>query len=160
MLSSDGSDLAAALQTIIEIGDVDELHKTIEEALDGAQLQVEVDKGVFYFYLKRQGIQRSFGARELSDGTLRFLCLVAALLTPRPPELLALNEPETSLHEDLLLPLARLIVNASSYSQIWITTHSEILANAIEDISGQASVALTMNEGETQVVGQPWYYSV
>ena len=46
-----------------------------------------------------------FTAGELSDGTLRYLCLLAVLLSPRPPELLALNEPETSIHADLLEPL-------------------------------------------------------
>jgi predicted ATPase len=160
VLANDGSDLAAALQTIIEIGDEHGLYDAIEEAFEGAQLSVEVDKGVFSFYLSRKGIRRPFIARELSDGTLRFICLVAALLTPRPPELLALNEPESSLHDDLLLPLARLIVKASENSQIWVTTHSEALASHIETLSGQQPVSLTMEHGETQVEGQAWYYHV
>ena len=52
----------------------------------------------------------SFDASELSDGTLHYLCLLAALLSPRPPSLLALNEPEASIHPDLIGPLAKLIV--------------------------------------------------
>jgi predicted ATPase len=55
------------------------------------------------------GMHRPLEAHELSDGTLRYLCLVAALLSPRPPQLLALDEPETSLHPDLLGPLAEQI---------------------------------------------------
>jgi predicted ATPase len=62
--------------------------------------------------MQMPGIQRPLEATELSDGTLRYLCLAAALLTPRPPELLALNEPETSLHPQLLAPLGRLIARA------------------------------------------------
>ena len=59
------------------------------------------------------GILRPLEARELSDGTLRYLCLIAALLSPRPATLLALNEPEMSLHPELMQPLAELIVLAS-----------------------------------------------
>ncbi|PYT29481.1 MAG: recombinase RecF, partial [Acidobacteria bacterium] len=56
-------------------------------------------------------------AARVSDGQLRF-CLCAALLSPRPPSLLALNEPETSLHPDLIDSLARLIVLASKHTQL------------------------------------------
>jgi predicted ATPase len=59
--------------------------------------------------LRQHGLLRPLKASELSDGTLRYLLLVAALLSPRPPTLMILNEPETSLHPDLLPPLARLI---------------------------------------------------
>ena len=71
------------------------------------------------------GLNRPMGAGELSDGTLRYLCLMAALLSPRPPPFLALNEPEMSLHPDLLGPLSRLIVEAAKNSQIWVTTHAD-----------------------------------
>jgi len=53
------------------------------------------------------GLLRSLKAAELSDGTLRYFLLISALLSPRPPTLMILNEPETSLHQDLLAPLAR-----------------------------------------------------
>jgi predicted ATPase len=65
--------------------------------------------------------------------------------------LLALNEPESSLHPDLLEPLARLIVQASHNSQIWITTHSIALADYIESYSGIAPVRLNKINGETVV---------
>ncbi len=67
----------------------------------------------------------------MSDGTLRFLCLAVALLSPRPPAFLAINEPENSLHRDMLPALARLIIEASRYSQIWLTSHSAELAELI-----------------------------
>jgi predicted ATPase len=65
-----------------------------------------------YGYAIDLGLPRPLKTSELSDGTLRYLLLVAALLSPRPPALMILNEPETSLHPDLLPPLARLIAQA------------------------------------------------
>ena len=88
----------------------------------------------------------------MSDGTLHYLCLLAALLSPRPPTLLALNEPEASVHPDLIGPLAKLIVRASEGSQVWITTHSQSLAEAIRLETGIPPIRLEKLEGETRVV--------
>jgi predicted ATPase len=65
-------------------------------------VDVEEQGGRFEVRLRQHGLLRSLSAAELSDGTLRYLLWTAALLTPRPPELMVLNEPETSLHPDLL----------------------------------------------------------
>jgi predicted ATPase len=62
-----------------------------------------------------------------------------------------LNEPETSLHPDLLAPLAALIARASRNSQLWITTHSRRLAEAIEEASGEPPIRLRLDDGETVV---------
>jgi predicted ATPase len=75
-------------------------------------------------------------------------------MTPRPPSLLAFNEPDTSLHPDLLDGLARMIVRASRDSQIWITTHSTRLSELIEHYSGEPGIKLELVNGETRVVGQ------
>ena len=99
------------------------------------------------------GILRPLEARELSDGTLRYLCLIAALLSPRPATLLALNEPESSLHPELMEPLAELIVGASQSSQLWVTTHSQELAMKIEKLSGNKPVNLIRTEAGTQIDG-------
>ncbi|MGV3739911.1 MAG: AAA family ATPase [Gammaproteobacteria bacterium] len=99
ILSNDGHNLAAALQTIIEIGNHELLHEVVGRAFPGSKLLIKVDnKTCFEIQLKMPGILRPLEASELSDGTLRYLCLIAALLSPRPAELLALNEPEMSLH--------------------------------------------------------------
>ncbi|MGH7485775.1 MAG: AAA family ATPase, partial [bacterium] len=131
VLSRDGSDLAAVLETILEIGDEAGLNETIAGAFGGARLRIVPNETLLSVLLEAPGLLRPLGARELSDGQLRFLCLCAALLSPRPPSLLALNEPETSLHPDLFEPLARLIARASGISQIWVTTHSRGLADRI-----------------------------
>ena len=149
VLSPDGSDLAAALQTILEIGDEAALKEAIHQALGGAELLVQADQTEFRMSLRIPGLLRPLQPREFSDGQLRFLCLCAALLSPRPPSLLALNEPETSLHPDVIDSLARLIVVASSQTQLWITTHSGILAERIEKHSGVPRVRLDMRNGET-----------
>ena len=151
VLSHNGSDLAAALQTVLEIGDDAALRATIAEGLGGATLLIESVDTLFSIKLQVPGLLRPLEARELSDGQLRFLCLCAALLSPRPPSLMALNEPETSLHPDLIDALARLIVRASKDTQLWITTHSGPLADRIEQHSGLSRVRLCMENGETLI---------
>jgi predicted ATPase len=151
VLSHDGSDLAAALQTILEIGDADALRKIVAEAFGGAALLIEAMDTLFSIKMKIPGLLRPLQSQEFSDGQVRFLCLCAALLSSRPPSLLAVNEPETSLHPDLLDALARLIVRAAKNTQLWITTHSQPLADRIEKHSGVPRVRLRMSDGETQV---------
>jgi predicted ATPase len=137
VLDAEGRDLAAALQTIIEIGDVDALHETIEDAFPGSRLQVVETRGRFDLELRAHGILRPMSAAELSDGTLRYLLLVAALLSPRPPSLMVLNEPETSLHADLVPALARLIAAASEPTQIVVVTHAKELVDALTATGAQ-----------------------
>src|SRR4029077_15520805 len=98
VLHHDGSNLAAALQTILEIRSDAALAMTLEDAFPGSRLSVEAQNGRFELLLQQHGLLRTLSAAELSDGTLRYLLWAAALLTPRPPELMVLNEPETSLH--------------------------------------------------------------
>jgi predicted ATPase len=154
VLSADGHDLAAALQTILEIGDHQALEDALDAAFPGAELTIFRERGRFEPGLVLPGIKRPFEARELSDGTLRYLCLLAVLLSPRPPALLALNEPETSIHADLLEPLARLIVEASERSQILVVTHSRVLARHIEAESRCPVFRLEKIEGETVIAGR------
>jgi len=153
VLSHDGSDLAAALQTILEIGDGAALCQTVAEAFGGAALLIEAMDTLFSMKMKIPGLLRPLQSQEFSDGQVRFLCLCAALLSPRPPSLLAVNEPETSLHPDILDALAHLIVRAAKNTQLWITTHSQPLADRIEKHSGVPRVRLCMSDGETQVEG-------
>ena len=94
-----------------------------------------------------------FEARELSDGTLRYLALAGALLSLRLPSFIALNEPESSLHPGLLEPLARLIARASERTQIWLVTHSERLAAALKGHGGVAPRTVIKKDGETWIEG-------
>ena len=132
VLAHDGCDLAAALQTIREIGDTNGLDAAIDDAFPGARLTIDVSHdGYFSLHFSQPGLLRPLDCRELSDGTLRYVLLVTALLSPRPPSLLVLNEPETSLHPDLLPSLARLITQAATRSQVWVVSHSAALVETL-----------------------------
>src|SRR5262249_46036261 len=112
VLAHDGADLAAAVQTIREVGDAEGLDAAVDAAFPGSRVEIASDRGRFELVLRQNGLLRPLSVAELSDGTLRYLLWVAALLTPRPPVLLVLNEPETSLPPHLLRPLAHLLVAA------------------------------------------------
>ncbi len=154
VLHHDGSNLAAALQTIIEIRDDRALATTLEDAFPGSRLFVDVQSGRFELQLQQHGLLRPLSAAELSDGTLRYLLLVAALLTPRPPELLVLNEPETSLHPELLPALARLILAAAANTQIIVVTHAPLLIEELSRAPLSARLHLLKDFGETKLEEQ------
>ncbi len=151
VLASDGADLAAAVQTILEIGDAEALHATIKDAFPGAQVSVTSLEGSFELSMRQHGLLRALRTAELSDGTLRYLLLVAALLSPRPPALMVLNEPETSLHPDLLAPLGRFIAAASTRSQVIVVSHSASLIAALAAVKGARRIVLEKQFGETIV---------
>jgi predicted ATPase len=153
VLHHDGSNLAAALQTILEIRSDEALADTLEDAFPGSRLSVEVEKGRFELQLQQHGLLRPLSAAELSDGTLRYLLWAAALLTPRPPELMVLNEPETSLHPDLLPPLARLILEAAKNTQIIVVSHAELLIKELTSAALCSRLHLQKDFGETKVEG-------
>lgn len=153
-LAGDGGDLPAAVQTILENGDGDGLQQAIEDAFPGCHLSVNSEGGLFRLQLHQPGLLRPLEAAELSDGTLRYVLLAAALFSPRLPPLLVLNEPESSLHPDLLAPLARLILATSQRTQVWVIAHAPQL---ITDLSGHvhcSHVQLQRELGATVVQGQ------
>ena len=150
VLAGDGADLAASIATIQEIGSERQLEAAIADAFPGASVDVAVSDGYFEVEMRQRGLLRSLKATELSDGTLRYLLLVAALLSPRPPSLMILNEPETSLHPDLLAPLARLIADAAKRSQIIVVSHAERLVSALTQAGGRR-ITLAKELGETVV---------
>lgn len=163
VLASDGSDLPAAIQTIVEIGDEQALEAAVEEAFPGSRLSITDSGGYLNLALSQPGPLRALGAAELSDGTLRYLLWVAALLTPRPPELMVLNEPESSLHPDVLPALARLIVRASAHTQIIVVSHARALVTALAALGSAtargggpviATIELSKDRGETTIGDQ------
>jgi predicted ATPase len=161
-LAHDGRDLPAALQTIREIGDADALDAAIGDAFPGATLEIEESDGRFSLAWRQHGLLRALSAAELSDGTLRYLLWVAALLTPRPPALLVLNEPETSLHPDLLPALARLVAHAAQQTQVWVVSHATRFVAALDRATECRQIVLEKSMGETLVQGMgplegpPW----
>jgi predicted ATPase len=165
VLSADGADLAAALQTILEVGDAEALKQSVSDAFPGAQIHVDSPDGRFLLSMKQDGLLRPVSVAEWSDGTLRYLLLCAVLLTPRPPQLMVLNEPESSLHPDLLPALARLIGVAARQSQTVVVSHNSRLIALLEDEQTCKALRLEKELGETRILGQlpletpPWAWA-
>jgi predicted ATPase len=151
VLGDDGVDLAAALQTIREIGSGEDLDRAVADAFPASEIEITNSEGYFEIEMRQHGLLRPLKAPELSDGTLRYLLLMAALLSPRPPPLMILNEPETSLHPDLLPPLGRLISRASRQSQIIVVTHAAALLPELGAATGVRRIILEKQLAETLV---------
>lgn len=161
VLADDGADLAAAVQTILESG-ARGFDAALGDAFPGSSVTVDSANGLFELHLHQPGLLRPLRAAELSDGTLRFILWAAALLGPEPPGLMVLNEPETSLHPELVPPLARLITAAAEHSQVLVVTHSALLLDALaaaplddahETEAGAIRLDLVKDLGETRVAG-------
>jgi predicted ATPase len=153
-LSADGGDLAAALATLYTIRqDATDLQDAIQDAFPGAELRAWEQGGLCEFALELEDMPRPFGAHELSDGTLKYICLLAVFMGYRLPPFIALNEPETSLHPSLLAPLARLIAKASRRADIWIVTHSEQLMEALRSESAAPPRRVIKSKGATAIEG-------
>lgn len=150
IMSGDGSDLAASIATIHAIGDSRAFTDSIEDAFAGCEVGIGGDD-LASVEMRQPGLLRPLGAGELSDGTLRYLLLVAALLSPRPPDIMVLNEPEVSLHPSLLAPLARLLVRASERCQIVVVSHSEPLIEQLTVEHAVHRIELSKRLGETLV---------
>jgi len=107
--------------------------------IDGGSVQVFLHEGRF-----------SMPATRLSDGTLRYLCLLAILCHPKPPPLICLEEPELGLHPDALGKLADLMRVAATRTQLIVTTHSDLLVDAFTD--SPDDVVTFEKEGESSTV--------
>ena len=119
-----------------------------QELFDGiVDVNCPVTGGTVSLFLEEQD-GRQIPASRLSDGTLRYLCLLAILLHPEPPSLLAIEEPELGLHPDLLPTLSDLLVQASERSQLIVTTHSDVLVDALTD-KPESIVVCEKHAGQT-----------
>ena len=155
MLDEDGSNLAAVFATLKHTRqDTVDLDRAVADAFGGARLVVPDPREFAEFSLVFPDFpQRQFSPRELSDGQMRFLALAGALLSYRRPRFIALNEPETSLHPDMLPALAEMIASASADSQIWIVTHSETLGAEIQKRCGTRPKRVIRKDGATWIEG-------
>ena len=160
-LSGDGEGWASVLYTRLyleaNLGSRDDdvarspITRAIDAAFPGARLDFATSGARIEPLLAMPEFPRPFAATEMSDGTLRYLCLVAALCSLRPARFIALNEPETSLHASLIEPLAGMIGEASSDTQVMLVTHSPQLAEILELDFAARVVRLEKQRGETCV---------
>jgi predicted ATPase len=133
-LQEDGSNLALILDEMDfhnRMGIVNEYLQRFWERAESARKRL--GGGIAQTYVKERGIDQPISAVRLSDGTLKFLCLLAVLLHPEPPPLLCIDEPEAGFHPDGLSIVADLLKEASVRSQLIVTTHSEALVSALSD---------------------------
>ncbi len=154
VLADDGGDLAPAIATIQEIGDYQALRDVVEDAFPKSSLVIGGNESFMELEMQQHGMLRSLRAAELSDGTLRYILWIAALLSPRPPTLMVLNEPETSLHADLIEPLGRLILRAAENTQIIVISHNQVLLETLLLAKDVKHVALRKDTGETMATSE------
>lgn len=135
-LEEDGSNLALVLNDLEHRGDtkdkiVENLKKFNPRIKD---YSIKIQGGTVQLHIREQGLENSISAMRLSDGTLRYLCLLAILCHPEPPPLICIEEPETGLHPDILPTIAELMKDAATRTQLIVTTHSDILVSAFSDM--------------------------
>ena len=130
-LLPDSSNLALLLNQI-EHHDVETFNSLLRRFLPRFErMSTRVSGGNVQFYLHQPGLSTAIPATRLSDGTIRFIAILAILLSPAPPPLVAMEEPELGLHPDALAIIAELLVEASSRMQLVVTTHSDALVSAL-----------------------------
>ncbi|GAA2172666.1 AAA family ATPase [Agrococcus versicolor] len=149
-LDDDGANLAAVLQTTIETRADGTVERAVRAAFPGSRLEMVDEGGGLGLALRQHGMLRALTAPELSDGTMQYLLLTAALTSVERPGLLVLNEPERSLHDDLLPALADRIREAADETQVVVVTHSRSLADALAG----TRIELERSAGETVVAGR------
>ena len=110
---------------------VENLQKFYEPVTD---ITIKIAGGTVQIFLHERGLNQPIPATRLSDGTLRYLCLLMILLHPTPPPLICIEEPELGLHPDILPTIAQLLIEASQRTQLIVTTHSDALISALSEI--------------------------
>lgn len=137
---SDGGENLALVLSKLRLRAKADLLAGLAKLYDGIEdIQSAIDGGNVLLYLVEKG-GREIPATRLSDGTLRYLCLLAILLHPEPPPLIAIEEPELGLHPDVIPHIAELLIRASQHSQLVVTTHSRMLVDALSDDPGSVIV--------------------
>ena len=130
-LQEDGKNLALVLNSFqgkpaVKQRVLDALRKLYEGITD---FYVNIEGGTVQLFLQEGDVV--IPATRLSDGTLRYLCLLAILCHPQPPPLICIEEPELGLHPDILPTVGKLLLEASERSQLIVTTHSDMLVDAL-----------------------------
>ncbi|KIX33652.1 chromosome segregation protein SMC [Burkholderia pseudomallei] len=147
LLEPDGSNLGLVLNRLrrdpaVKKKLIDAL-RALYDGIDDFDVQIEGGTVQVFFHEGRYNVP----ATRLSDGTLRYLCLLAILCHPNPPELVCIEEPELGLHPDVLPTLATLLKDAAERTQLIVTTHSDVLVDALTDQPESVIVAERGPEG-------------
>ena len=151
-LLPDAANLALVLNYLDNFNEVrGEIRRRLREfnpQFDG--FLARIDGGTVQLALQVSGLAEALPATRLSDGTLRYLALMCVLCHPKPPPVICLEEPEIGLHPDILPKVAEMLVQASANTQLIVTTHSDILIDALSDTPENVLVCESSEKG-TQV---------
>jgi predicted ATPase len=131
----EGADnLALVLHELDFLGAHDRVREYLKRFCDRFEdVKVRVGEGLARTFLRETGLSDMLSGLRMSDGTLKFLCLLTVLFHPKPAPLVCIEEPELGLHPDALRLVAEVLVEASERTQLIITTHSEALVDALSD---------------------------
>lgn len=151
-LLEDASNLALVLGSLLNQPPVKErilermkdLYPSIRDVL------INPSGGTLQIYFHENDLHQAVPATRLSDGSLRYLCLLSVLCHPEPPTVVCIEEPELGLHPDIIPEVAKLLVDASSRCQLFVTTHSDILVDALSDVP-EAVIVCEKSEGATRL---------
>jgi predicted ATPase len=150
LLESDASNLGLVLNRLRRDPTVKtrllEALRKLYEGIDDYDVQIE--GGTVQVFFHERGI--TVPATRLSDGALRYLCLLAILCHPNPPPLVCIEEPELGLHPDILPTIAGLLRDASERCQLIVTTHSDVLVDAMTDMP-EAVLICEKKDGATNL---------
>jgi predicted ATPase len=149
-LLPDGSNLGLILHDLSQTSAKrDEVSEYLRKFYERARyITTKIHGGTLQLYIEEEG-GRLIPATRLSDGTLRYLCLLAILLHPNPPPVIGIEEPELGLHPDILPTIAELLRKASERTQLFVTTHSETLVSALSDTPECILVCESTPDGTT-----------
>jgi len=133
-LDDAGANLALVLQHLDFHGLHDRIRKHLHRFCERFEdVKVDIRQGLAQLFLQEAGLAEKLSSQRMSDGTLKFLALLAVLFQPKPPPLVCLEEPELGLHPDAVLMVADILIEASESMQLIVTTHSEALVDALTD---------------------------
>ena len=125
------------------LGRLTKVYETVED------IDTKIQGGTVQVFVHEKDLSRPVPAARLSDGTIRYLCLLTVLCHPTPPPLVCLEEPELGLHPDLLPDLAEMLIEASTRTQLIVTTHSDVLVSALSEVP-QAVLVCERGVGGTE----------
>lgn len=133
-LSDDADNLALVLHELDFLGVHDRIRRYLQRFCERFEdIKINVGEGLARAFLREAGLGEMLSAIRMSDGTLKFLALLAALFHPSPPPLMCIEEPEVGLHPDALGLVAEALIEASESMQLIVTTHSDALVDALSD---------------------------
>ncbi len=135
-LYEDGSNLGLVLNDLENRADgLQKLVERLRRFYDRVErITVKVHGGTVQVFLHEMGLETPVPQTRMSDGLLRYLCLLTILCHPSPPPLICIEEPELGLHPDVLPTVAELLIEASQRTQLIVTTHSDLLVSALSDV--------------------------